>query len=159
VTDCRIDEINTTNQFVMVLPGVTNTRSEVAGVAQAIQTRWPHARVVIRPWGAPLMPFRNLSSEDDNLSTARGIANELAGYRRGNPSDHITLLGFSDPLRVNINFTTPQGLVDEYADSGGRVVSRQCHFKVHKPHNTHWGSVALTKRKWFKRRALDSNEW
>ncbi|HEX6994720.1 MAG TPA: hypothetical protein VF339_11315 [Gammaproteobacteria bacterium] len=86
--DCRPGRI-------LVLPGVYNTRFQLAGFVERAEARLPGFDVEVRPWGTPLLPLRNLRAHERNVATAAALAAEIAEWRGAHPAEPFYLVGYS----------------------------------------------------------------
>lgn len=80
---------------VLILPGVSNERFQLAGLAAQIREAYPLLQVEIRPWGPAFLSLSNLAAFERNRQTAQALANELADYRRAHPQSALVVIGYS----------------------------------------------------------------
>jgi pimeloyl-ACP methyl ester carboxylesterase len=80
---------------VLILPGVSNERFQLAGLAAQIREAYPLLQVEIRPWGPAFLSLSNLAAFERNRQTAQALANELADYRRAHPRSVLVVIGYS----------------------------------------------------------------
>jgi pimeloyl-ACP methyl ester carboxylesterase len=80
---------------LLILPGVGNTRFHLAGFVAAAERQLPGFDVEVRTWGVPFLTIHNLRAHDRNVATARGIAAEIAAWRREHPREPFYLVGYS----------------------------------------------------------------
>lgn len=80
---------------LLILPGVGNTRFHLAGFVAAAERQLPGFEVEVRTWGVPFLTIHNLRAHERNVATARGIAAEIAAWRRAHPSAPLYLVGYS----------------------------------------------------------------
>jgi pimeloyl-ACP methyl ester carboxylesterase len=81
--------------WLLILPGVGNTRFHLAGFVDAAERQLPDFEVEVRPWGVPFLTFHNLRAHDRNVATAESIAAEIAEWRRAHPAERLYLVGYS----------------------------------------------------------------
>jgi pimeloyl-ACP methyl ester carboxylesterase len=79
----------------LILPGVGNTRFHLAGFVAAAERQLPGFEVEVRTWGVPFLTIHNLRAHERNVATARGIAAEIATWRRAHPGEPFYLVGYS----------------------------------------------------------------
>jgi pimeloyl-ACP methyl ester carboxylesterase len=84
-----------THGRVLILPGVANTRFQLAGFVEAAERQLPGFEVEVRRWGTPLLTLHNLRAHERNVATAEAIAAEIAEWRRANPDTPFYLVGYS----------------------------------------------------------------
>lgn len=80
---------------IMILPGVGNTRFQLAGFAGGAARRWPGFEVEIRRWGVPLLTLSNLRAYARNLDTAQRFADDIAAWRQAHAHGRCYLVGYS----------------------------------------------------------------
>lgn len=80
---------------ILVLPGVYNTRFQLAGFVKRAGERLPGFDIEVRRWGTRFMPLRNLRAFERNLATARALAAEIAAWREAHPAEPFYLVGYS----------------------------------------------------------------
>jgi pimeloyl-ACP methyl ester carboxylesterase len=80
---------------LLILPGVGNTRFHLAGFVAAAERQLPGFDVEVRTWGVPFLTIHNLRAHERNVATARGIAAEIAAWRREHPREPFYLVGYS----------------------------------------------------------------
>lgn len=80
---------------ILLLPGISNTSGELAGLSLLLEKEFPDRDVDVRPWGPPMLLFSNLSGYEENLRRARGLAEELTAYRLAHPDRTLDVLGYS----------------------------------------------------------------
>jgi pimeloyl-ACP methyl ester carboxylesterase len=80
---------------LLILPGVGNTRFHLAGFVAAVERQLPGFDVEVRTWGVPFLTIHNLRAHERNVATARGIAAEIAAWRRQHPREPFYLVGYS----------------------------------------------------------------
>ncbi len=80
---------------LLILPGVGNTTFHLAGFVAAAERQLPGFAVEVRTWGVPFLTIHNLRAHERNVATARGIAAEIAAWRREHPRELFYLVGYS----------------------------------------------------------------
>ncbi|HLF12555.1 MAG TPA: hypothetical protein VJA26_15240 [Gammaproteobacteria bacterium] len=80
---------------LMILPGVANTRFQLAGFVERAQAQLPGFQIDVRPWGIPLLTLHNLRAYERNMATAAAIAEEITAWRRAHPTGTFYLAGYS----------------------------------------------------------------
>jgi pimeloyl-ACP methyl ester carboxylesterase len=80
---------------VLILPGVGNTRFDLAGFVAATQGQLPNFAVDVRTWGKPFLTLHNLRAHERNVATAARIADDIADWRRTHPAVPFYLVGYS----------------------------------------------------------------
>ena len=80
---------------LLILPGVGNTRFQLAGFVEAASRQLPNFDVEVRPWGTPFLALHNLQAHERNVATAAEIAADIATWRRAHPADKFYLVGYS----------------------------------------------------------------
>ena len=80
---------------LLILPGVANTRFQLAGFVEAAERQLPGFEVEVRRWGTPLLTLHNLRAHERNVATAERIATEIADWRRAHPAELFYLVGYS----------------------------------------------------------------
>jgi len=97
---------------ILVLPGVYNTRLQLAGFVKRAKERLPGFDVEVRRWGTPLLPLRNLRAHERNVRTAARLAGEIAEWRRAHPNERFYLIGYSGGggMAVLVAAALPEGV-------------------------------------------------
>ncbi len=80
---------------ILVLPGVYNTRFQLAGFVKRAEERLPGFDVEVRRWGTPLLALKNLRAHERNVATAADLAAEIAEWRAAHPDEPFYLVGYS----------------------------------------------------------------
>lgn len=80
---------------MLVLPGVYNTRFQLAGFVRRAGALLPGFDIEVRRWGTPLLPLRNLRAHERNVETAEALAAEIAEWRESHPTEPFYLVGYS----------------------------------------------------------------
>jgi pimeloyl-ACP methyl ester carboxylesterase len=80
---------------LLILPGVGNTRFQLAGFVEAASRQLPGFDVEVRTWGIPFLTLHNLRAHERNVATAGEIAAEIAAWRRLHPTEKFYLVGYS----------------------------------------------------------------
>ena len=89
------DPVSTERGRILLLPGISNTSAELAGLSSLLKDAHPDRVVDVRPWGPVMFLFSNLSDYEQNLRKARALAEELAAYRLAYPDRSLDVLGYS----------------------------------------------------------------
>jgi hypothetical protein len=78
--DCSVElpQAATGSGRMLVLPGVGNTRIQLAGFVARAQRQLPRFEIEVRTWGIPLLALHNLRAHERNLAMAGVIADEIA---------------------------------------------------------------------------------
>lgn len=87
--------VHTETGRLLILPGVGNTRFQLAGFVEAASRQLPNFDVEVRTWGTPFLTLHNLQAHERNVATAAEIASEIATWRRKHPADKFYLVGYS----------------------------------------------------------------
>jgi pimeloyl-ACP methyl ester carboxylesterase len=98
---------------VLALPGIFNTRLQLAPLARSIGRRVPWLDVKIRRWGVPFRGLHNLTAFERNLETAARIAADLAAWRSRQPRAPLYVMGFSGGggMATLVTAALPAGLL------------------------------------------------
>jgi pimeloyl-ACP methyl ester carboxylesterase len=98
---------------VLALPGIFNTRFQLAPLVRSIERRLPCFDVEIGRWGVPLRGLHNLTAFERNLQTAARIAADLAARRLRQPRAPLYLMGFSGGggMATLVTAALPAGLL------------------------------------------------
>lgn len=80
---------------VLIFPGVINTHSQLANLAQMIERRHPSLGAQVVPWGPSFDSLGNLLAHERNRRTAAHFAEAIAAYRAEHPLANIDVVGLS----------------------------------------------------------------
>lgn len=89
------DSVSAERGRILMLPGISNTSAELAGLSSLLNDAYPDQVVDVRPWGPVMFLFSNLSDYEQNLRKAKALAEELAAYRLAHPGRSLDVLGYS----------------------------------------------------------------
>ncbi|MCG3125884.1 MAG: hypothetical protein CHACPFDD_00711 [Phycisphaerae bacterium] len=80
---------------VLIFPGVINTHTQLANLAELIEDRYPTLGAQVVPWGPAFDSLGNLLAHERNRRTAERFAEAIAAYRAEHPLANIDVVGLS----------------------------------------------------------------
>lgn len=80
---------------MIVLPGIHNTLFHLNGFLDMARAGLPNFQIDRRKWGLTFLGIYNLRAHDENLAFARGLAADIARWRRSHPDRLLYLMGYS----------------------------------------------------------------
>lgn len=112
---------------ILLLPGISNTSAELAGLSSLLRDAYPDRSVDVRPWGPVMFLFSNLSDYEQNLRKAKELAEELAAYRSAHPDRSVDVLGYSGggAMACFVVASLPEGIQVDRLALVAPAISRQ----------------------------------
>jgi pimeloyl-ACP methyl ester carboxylesterase len=80
---------------ILVLPGIYNTRFQLAPFVRLVRRQLPDFDVDVSRWGIPLLGLHNLTAHARNVIEAKRIARDLTQWRASHPDRPLYVVGYS----------------------------------------------------------------